>query len=108
VAMAATSRTGSERRGMSLLLTQDTTDSERERSGPARVSWANSSQWHECKAETAAPGRHEALLQGNRVASQPGHPRYPSAVGTRDSRDRPPYLWTILRDGSWNWSSRAA
>ena len=35
------------------------------------------------KAETAAPGRHEALLQGNCVVSQPGHPL---SVRSWDSR----------------------
>ena len=198
VAMAATNRTSSERCGMSLLLTQDTSDSELERSGDslprfapggssdariragvvARLSYAlsyavlvvpgalllhvivvtmfstplacseslcvvfivtvgpgpvmprhkvrtapsvkrmPSQKAHgdpkvlpECherlapngtsgKAETAAPGRHERLLHGNCVVSQPGHPLYPSAVGTRDSHDRPPHRWTILRDGT--------
>jgi hypothetical protein len=35
------------------------------------------------------PDATKAVLQGNCVVSQPGDPRYPSAVGTRDSQDRP-------------------
>src|SRR5688500_7466272 len=48
------------------------------------------------KRRPPRPDATKALLRGNCVVSQPGHPRYPSAVGTRDSQDRPPNRWTIL------------
>jgi hypothetical protein len=61
----------------------------------------------ECKAETAAPGRDEALLrQLCRFTAWAFAP----SVRSWDSRfpGSAAYRWTILRDGSWDWSSRAA
>lgn len=45
------------------------------------------------------PHATKAFLQGNCVVSEPGHPRYPSADGTRDSQDRPHHRRTISGDG---------
>src|ERR687889_305243 len=42
------------------------------------------------KRRPLRPGATKALLHGDCAVSQPGHPLYPSAVGTRDSQDRPP------------------
>ena len=51
------------------------------------------------KRRPPRPDATKALLHGNCVVSQPGHPRYPSAVGTRDSHDRPSASFESSRYG---------
>src|SRR5688572_27789594 len=98
--MAAPSRTSSERCGMSLLLTQDISDSELERSGDSLPRFAPGGDGTSGKAEAAAPGRHEPASAGHLC----GFAGWTSALSVRswdrDSRDRPPSVdhiagWTV-------------
>src|SRR5262245_32506680 len=57
----------------------------------------STSDWQAGDRRAGTPTK--AILQSNCVVSQPGHPRHPSAVGTRDSQDRPAYRWAILACG---------